>query len=258
MISTRSAPPRRSARSFTWATDSSPVTRRARRSRRDRGERAEEQGRLAHAGLAAHEDEDSPGRGRRRGRGRARRPRSGCAPPPPPPRPRGGGAGAGTGPPSRRRPEPPRRASRTSRSRGSGRTSGRRCSRTRSRRTAGRAWPPGQARRGPDDDAAEPRPRPLVVAPDKTGADGVLEDVPIRRAEIFLVLDQLGAERSPNRWSRRPWRALNARGVARFKPWRRARSPKDAELDDEVVVIRHQAPAMEPEAASRRLGRGGA
>ena len=56
-ISTCSEPPSRAARSFTCATDSSPVTSSARRPRGDRSERREEQRRLADAGLAADEDE---------------------------------------------------------------------------------------------------------------------------------------------------------------------------------------------------------
>ena len=56
-ISTRSVPPSRSARSFTWAADSSPVTSSARRACEIWASADEQQRRLTDAGLAAHEHE---------------------------------------------------------------------------------------------------------------------------------------------------------------------------------------------------------
>ena len=56
-ISTRPAPPSRSARSFTCAADSSPVTSSARRSTEIARERHQQQRRLADSGLTADQDE---------------------------------------------------------------------------------------------------------------------------------------------------------------------------------------------------------
>ena len=75
----RSQPPSRAARSFTCATDSSPVTSSARRVVRHRAERRQQQRRLADARARRRRARARRARARRRARGRARRRPSGCA-----------------------------------------------------------------------------------------------------------------------------------------------------------------------------------
>ena len=83
-ISTRSAPPRRVARSLTCAFDSSPVTSSARRLRRS--PRAPSAGASTSPRPAPRRRVRGRRTAHRRGHGRARGRPSGSAPPPPPPR----------------------------------------------------------------------------------------------------------------------------------------------------------------------------
>jgi hypothetical protein len=93
--------------------------------------------------------------------------------------------------------------------------------------------------------AANPRPRPAVGIFDEAGGDGILQDVRQRRLEMLVVLDQFRGETLAEDVV-----AAAVEGVerARVLPVEVAHAGGEVRLaclDDEVVMIAHQAPGME-------------
>jgi co-chaperonin GroES (HSP10) len=79
----------------------------------------------------------------------------------------------------------------------------------------------------------------------EAGADGVLDDVATDSGELVLVLDRAAPEAFTEEMSPPEVASVEALGIAPVQLLEAGRQLGDGRLDDQVVVVRHQAERME-------------